>query len=157
MKGRYRHTSVLIALMLCCSVSQSWGQGADNAERILFNAKVFTGVADHPYAEAVAIRGDKIVAVGNLAEVSHAAGQSAERIDLSGKTLLPGLIDSHANPIDGGFSLVSVDLGDQLESMDELVKVAADAKKSGKGMRGDVLYVGGMPITAWSKLDDLNV
>jgi predicted amidohydrolase YtcJ len=156
MKERCRHTSVLITLMLCCATSHSWGQGTDNSERILFNAKVFTGVTDHPYAEAVAIRGDKIVAVGNLAEVSHAAGRSAERIDLSGKTLLPGLIDSHAHPIDGGFSLVSVDLGDQLESMDELVRVAADAKKSGKGMRGDVLYVGGMPITAWSKLDDLN-
>src|SRR5690349_16405778 len=103
MKEGYRRTSVFTALLLCCAVSHSWGQGTDKAERILFNAKVFTGVADHPYAEAVAIRGDKIVAVGNLAEVMQAAGKGSERVDLGGRTLLPGLIDSHAHPIDGGF------------------------------------------------------
>ncbi len=151
----YRRAGLLVALALC-SASISVGQGRDKAERILFNAKVFTGVPDHPYAEAVAVRGDKIVAVGSLVDVLQAAGKDAERVDLGGKTLLPGLIDSHAHPIDGGFSLISVDLGDQLDSMDDLLKVAADAKKSGKGMRGDVLYVGGMPITSWSKIDELN-
>ena len=156
MRGRYRRFGFLVTLVLCCLTSASWGQGSDKAERILFNAKVFTGVPDHPYAEAVAIRGDKVVAVGNLAEVLQAAGKSAERVDLGGKTLLPGLIDSHIHAIDGGLTLVSADVGDHLNSMDELVSVASDAKKSGKGMRGDVLRVGGMPLTYWSKLDELN-
>jgi predicted amidohydrolase YtcJ len=142
--------------VLYCSASVSWGQGSDKTERILFNAKVFTGVPDHPYAEAVAIRGDKIVAVGNLVEVLQAAGKGAERVDLGGKTLLPGLIDSHIHAIEGGLTLTSADVGDHLNSMDELVKVAADGKKSGKGMRGDVLRVSGMPLTYWSKLDELN-
>jgi len=156
MRGRYRRFGFLVTLVLCCLTSASWGQGSDKAERILFNAKVFTGVPDHPYAEAVAIRGDKVVAVGNLAEVLQAAGKSAERVDLGGKTLLPGLIDSHIHAIDGGLTLVSADVGDHLNSMDELVSVASDAKKSGKGTRGDVLRVGGMPLTYWSKLDELN-
>src|SRR6266852_1658593 len=156
MRGRYRRFGFLVTLVLCCLTSASWGQGSDKAERILFNAKVFTGVPDHPYAEAVAIRGDKVVAVGNLAEVLQAAGKSAERVDLDGKTLLPGLIDSHIHAIDGGLTLVSADVGDHLNSMDELVSVASDAKKSGKGTRGDVLRVGGMPLTYWSKLDELN-
>jgi len=156
MRGRYRRFGFLVTLVLCCLTSASWGQGSDKAERILFNAKVFTGVPDHPYAEAVAIRGDKVVAVGNLAEVSQAAGKGAERVDLGGKMLLPGLIDSHIHAIDGGLTLVSADVGDHLNSMDELVSVASDAKKSGKGTRGDVLRVGGMPLTYWSKLDELN-
>jgi predicted amidohydrolase YtcJ len=156
MHGRGRVVGFLAILFLSGIASTSWGQGKDKTERVLFNAKVFTGVPDHPYAEAVAIRGDKIVAVGSLAEVLQAAGKGTERVDLGGKTLLPGLIDSHAHPIDGGFSLISVDLGDELKSTDELVKVAAEAKKSGKGMRGDVIYISGMPITYWSKLDQLN-
>ena len=156
MRGRYRRVGFLVTLVVWCLTSASWGQGNDKAERILFNAKVFTGVPDHPYAEAVAIRGDKVVAVGNLAEVLQAAGKSAERVDLGGKTLLPGLIDSHIHAIDGGLTLVSADVGDHLNSMDELVSVASDAKKSGKGTRGDVLRVGGMPLTYWSKLDELN-
>ena len=151
-----RRGGFLVAIVLYCSASVSWGQGSDKAERILFNAKVFTGVSDHPYAEAVAIRGDKIVAVGNLVEVLQAAGKGAERVDLGGRTLLPGLIDSHNHAIDGGLTLTSADVGDHLNSLDELVKVAADGKKSGKGMRGDVLRVSGMPLTYWSKLDELN-
>jgi predicted amidohydrolase YtcJ len=143
-------------LVLSCLVSASRAQGTDGVERVLFNTKVFTGVPDHPYAEAVAVRGDKIVAVGSLADVLRSAGKGAQQVDLGGNALLPGLIDSHAHPIDGGFSLISVDLGDQLDSMDELARIAADAKKSGKGMRGDVLYIGGMPLPYWSKLDDLN-
>ena len=83
-----RRGGFLVAIVLYCSASVSWGQGSDKAERILFNAKVFTGVPDHPYAEAVAIRADKIVAVGNLVEVLQAAGKGAERVDLGRKTLL---------------------------------------------------------------------
>jgi predicted amidohydrolase YtcJ len=142
--------------MLCFLGPASWGQGTDKSERILFNAKVFTGNPDRPYAEAVAIRGDKIVAVGSLAEVLQTAGKSSERVDLGGKTLLPGLIDSHIHAIEGGLTLTSADVGDELHSVDELAAVVAEAKKSGKGMRGDVLRVSGMPLTLWSKLDQLN-
>src|ERR1035437_624283 len=95
MRGRDLGRGFLITLAVFCFASVSWGQGADQTERVLFNAKVFTGIPDHPYADAVAIRGDKIVAVGSLAEVS-AIDPSATRVDLQGKFLLPGLIDSHA-------------------------------------------------------------
>jgi len=131
-------------------------QGKDGAERVLFNAKVFTGVPDHPYAEAVAIRGDKILAVGNLGDVSQAVSPSAEKVDLQGKTLLPGLIDSHIHPIMGGVALVGADFSDRGQSIDDLVKFITIIRKLGKGMRGDVLYVSGMPLTFWSKTDELN-
>ncbi len=146
----------LITLAVFCFASVSWAQGTDKTERVLFNAKVFTGVPDHPYADAVAIRGDKIVAVGSLAEVVPAIDKNAARVDLQGKFLLPGLIDSHIHAIDGGVALVSADVGNEMPSMDALAAFAADAKKSGKGIRGDVLYIGGMPLVYWSKTDELN-
>jgi predicted amidohydrolase YtcJ len=123
---------------------------------VLFNAKVFTGVPDHPYAEAVGIRGDKIVAVGSLAEVLLASGRNAEGIDLHGNFLLPGLIDSHVHPIQGGLTLTGADVGDQELSLDELVSFATDAKKTGKGTRGDVLSISGLPSVYWLKTNDLN-
>src|SRR5690348_10360030 len=134
MGGRYRCFGVLLTVV-CCLGATSWGQGRDLTERILFNAKVFTGVPVQPYAEAVAIRGDKIISVGSLADTVKAAGKGAERVDLGGKTLLPGLVDSHIHAIDGGLALTSADVGDHLSSMDELASVVAEAKKSGKGMR----------------------
>ena len=148
--------SILTAIASFVAPPYLHTQGRDQAERVFFNAKVFTGVPEHPYAEAVAIRGDKIVAVGNLPEVLHAASPAAEKIDLQGKSLLPGLIDSHVHPIMAGLTLVGADVGDHVHSIDELVSVAADAKKSGKGMRGEVLYISGMPLEFWSHTDELN-
>ena len=155
-RSRNRSHNIGVLAVVLCLTAISWGQGTDHSERVFFNAKVFTGVPAHPYAEAVAIRGDKIVAVGNLPDVQQAAGKGAEKIDLQGKSLLPGLIDSHIHAIHGGLTLISADVGDRVHSVDELVPFAADAKKTGKGMRGDVLYIGGMPLIFWSHLDELN-
>lgn len=134
----------------------SHAQGPDKAERTFINAKIFTGVSDHPYAEAIAISGDKIVAVGNLPDVLHAASPDAQKIDLQGKFLLPGLIDSHAHPIEGGVDIIGADFTDKGTSIEQLATFVAESKKSGKGMRRDVLYISGMPLEYWSQLDELN-
>src|SRR5260370_42162393 len=91
-----------IAAALCSLAPVSWAQGNKPVERIFYNGKIFTAEPEHPYAEAVAIRGDKIVAVGSRGEVTTAVGAGAENIDLHGKTMLPGLIDNHIHAIDGG-------------------------------------------------------
>lgn len=119
---------------------------ASSGERIFFNAKVFTGNPESPYAEAVAIRGDKIVAVGSLAEVLKTASKNAERVDLEGKSLFPGFIDSHTHSIDGGLGLIGADASEKVETIEQLAPFVDAAKKSGKGMRGDVLEIYGMPL-----------
>jgi predicted amidohydrolase YtcJ len=145
----------VLTLLLCAFLeSVAFAGGAD--ERVLYNGKIFTGEPEHPYAEAVAIRGDKIVAVGIRAEASKAVGSGAEAIDLKGNLLLPGLIDSHCHAVEGGLTLISADIGEDVSSIDELVAFAADAKKSGRGMEGDILTVSGIPLAFWSKNSELN-
>ena len=102
----------------------------ETGERIFYNAKIFTAEPDHPYAEAVAIRGDKIVAVGNRGEVSKAVAASAELVDLKGNFLMPGLIDSHCHAIEGGLTLLSASIDEFATTIDQLASVAADAKKT---------------------------
>ena len=123
---------------------------------IYYNAKVFTAEPQDPYAEAVAVRGGKILAVGNLVEVSKAAGANAARVDLQGKTLFPGFIDSHSHSIMGGMGLISADGSEKLRKLEDLPPFAADARKSGKGMRGDILEILGIPLEFWSHTDALN-
>ena len=142
-----------LAMLLCLLVQPLHVSAQD---RLLVNAKVFTGNPSQPYAEAVAIRGHQIVAVGNRVEVAASIGGSAEVIDLEGKTLLPGLIDSHSHPALSGVSLVSADVKSAIGSVGELLPVAADAKKSGRGMRQDVLMISGIPLEIWSHTDELN-
>lgn len=64
-------------------------------ELILFNGKIFTSNASKPYVEALAIRGDRIVAVGRSKEVVVLAGRETRRIDLGGRTVIPGINDAH--------------------------------------------------------------
>jgi hypothetical protein len=137
------------------AVSALWAQGSA-AERIFFHAKVFTGDPENPYAEAVAIRGDKIIAVGSLAEVLKSASADAERIDLQGKSLFPGFIDSHSHSIDGGLGLIGADASEKVHTLKDLAPFVEGAKKSGRGMRGDVLEIQGLPLEFWSHTDVLN-
>ena len=130
--------------------------GSTAQECIFYNAKIFTAEPEHPYAEAVAIRGGKIVAVGSLQEVSKSVSAGAERVDLQGKSLFPGFIDSHSHSIDGGMNLISAEVGEDLKSLDELAAFAAEAQKSGRGMRGDILEILGLPLETWSHTDELN-
>ncbi len=128
----------------------------DSAERIFFHAKVFTADPQNPYAEAVAIGGGKILAVGSLAEVTKVASAQAERIDLDDKTLFPGFIDSHSHSIEGGLNLISADASEKVLKLSQLPAFVAEAEKSGSGMRGDILEILGIPLEFWSHTDVLN-
>ena len=68
---------------------------AENADLILYNGKVITMSPGDRIVQAVAVRGDTILAVGSDAEITSLAGPGCTQIDLAGKTVTPGLIDSH--------------------------------------------------------------
>ncbi len=78
---------------------------AANADLILYNGKIVTVDPKFSIAQALAIKGDKITAVGNTKTVLAAErGPQTRRIDLKGRTVLPGLIDSHVHPVGAGLS-----------------------------------------------------
>ncbi len=143
------------AALFLIAVFTASAQGTGN-ERIFFNAKIFTANPDNPYADALSIRGEKIVAVGTLAEVTKSVSAAAERIDLDSKTLFPGFIDSHSHSIDGGLTLIAADVTDKVTELDQLPAFVESAKKDGRGLRGEVLEITGLPLEFWSHPDILN-
>ncbi|MFD2718380.1 amidohydrolase [Hymenobacter monticola] len=64
---------------------------------ILTGGKIFTADPAKPYAQALAVRGDRILAVGSTAEVSKLAGPRTRRLDLRGRTVVPGINDAHTH------------------------------------------------------------
>lgn len=86
----------LALFVFMLGASQMWA--AEPADVILHNGRVITIDANSSIAEAVAVVGDKILAVGDDASVLKLRGPQTEVIDLGGKTVLPGLIDSHVHP-----------------------------------------------------------
>lgn len=77
------------------------------ADLILLNGKVFTAELGKPYAEAVAIRGERILAVGSSDEIKRLANAKTRVIDLQGRTVIPGINDAHFHfsPVPQGFHL----------------------------------------------------
>jgi len=79
---------------------------------IILNASVHTMNAAQPTAQALAINGNRIVAVGANNEIQRLAGESTRVIDSRGQLVLPGFNDAHVHFMSGGFQLDSVDLRD---------------------------------------------
>src|SRR5437660_2041896 len=82
------------------------------ADLIIVNAKIHTMDQTRPSAEAVAILGNRIAAVGTTTEIRKLAGANTRVIDAKGQVVLPGFNDAHVHFMSGGFQLSSVDLRD---------------------------------------------
>jgi len=95
---------------------------------ILYGGEIYTLDPRRPRAEAIATRGDRILAVGSEAEVRSRAGDDRSIVDLGGKTVLPGFIDCHVHFLWGGMTLLRLDLR-KAGSAAEFVAAVADAAR----------------------------
>lgn len=101
----------LVALFFAADTfSQTQRQPA--ADLIITNAKVWTVDKTIPTAQAIAVLGERIVAVGSNAEVDTWRGAQTSVVDAGGKLLLPGFNDAHVHFISGGSQLDNVQLND---------------------------------------------
>lgn len=82
------------------------------ADMIITNARIWTGNAAQPFAEAMAVSGDTIIAIGSKGEVIKHKSGPGTFIDLGGRFVAPGFIDSHVHLLQGGSNLASVQLRD---------------------------------------------
>ncbi|MGJ7548616.1 amidohydrolase [Pseudomonas alloputida] len=119
---------------------------------ILHNAKVYTAEPDQPLQQAVAVEGEKIVAVGSDQQVLRLKAASTHVIDLGGKVLMPGMLDSHSHAIKGGLQLELANLAGEQVPLDELEQRLRQWRSDGKAVRGEFLSVGGVPGTYWDDI-----
>jgi Predicted metal-dependent hydrolase with the TIM-barrel fold len=82
----------------------------DIIEKVYYNGIIWTGDKDNPSASAILIQGDKVSLVGMDDEVLSRSSNEAEKIDLEGRFVTPGLIDNHVHFMSGGLQLSRVDL-----------------------------------------------
>jgi predicted amidohydrolase YtcJ len=81
-----------------------------SADTVVLHARIYTLNAKQPWAEALAIRGDRIVAVGSDTDIANLQSKDTKVIDAKGRLVLPGFTDCHIHFIDGSFSLGRVNL-----------------------------------------------
>jgi hypothetical protein len=102
--------AVVAAALAVASILGCRGRPEAPADLILTGGRVYTVDPQRPSAEAVAVRGDRIVKVGSAAEVGTLQGPGTRTFELDGLLVLPGFIDGHAHFLDGSLSLDQVDL-----------------------------------------------
>jgi len=103
------------------------------ADIVFLNGVVWTVNPEQPRAEAVAIKGEKIIAVGSSPDLQKLIGEETEVIDLKGRFLLPGFIDSHTHFLDGGFALSRIQLREAKSREDFISRMEERARELGEG------------------------
>jgi predicted amidohydrolase YtcJ len=93
MMSKIRFTAIACAVLAAIGVAAQ----PDGAELMLTNGKVFTADQAMPWAEALAIRGDRIAAVGTAAAVRTRLGANAHVVDVGGRVVIPGINDAHTH------------------------------------------------------------
>ncbi|MFL6504190.1 MAG: amidohydrolase [Candidatus Udaeobacter sp.] len=125
-------------------------QPKPSATLIVTNAAVYTVDKQQPKAEAVAVIGDRIVAVGSRADVDLWRGPKTMVIDAGGKLLLPGFNDAHVHFTQGGAQLDQVQLTDAATPEEFAARIAAQVKRTPKG---EWILGGRWDETKWPKPD----
>jgi predicted amidohydrolase YtcJ len=135
-----------LVIVVACALSL-FAQTKPAADLIIQNARVWTVDPSRPEADAIAVLGDRIVAVGSSAQVDAWRGPNTRVVDAAGKRLLPGFNDAHVHFTDGGAQLDSVQLNDAAGAQEFVRRIRERAAKSAKG---EWLLGGDWDETKWS-------
>jgi len=145
--------SRMFPTLLIAFSSHAFAQSApQTADVLILRARIYTVDAKHPWAEAVAVRGEKILAVGNEQEIERYRGTSTKVIDAKGRLVLPAFTDCHVHFIDGSTAMGEVALDDatSISEIQKRVKAYAAAHPSdpwvlGRGWTYPVFAPSGLP------------
>lgn len=127
------HLSVLLLVAYILGIAGANGQSTPSADLIVTNARIWTVDQSRPTAQAVAVLGERIVAVGSNAEVGAWRGSGTRVIDAGNKLLLPGFNDAHVHFVSGGMQLTNVQLYDATTPQEFALRIGERAKITPKG------------------------
>ncbi len=125
--NRLSTSSLLLATTLVGCATAA-GDAARAPADLVITGTIWTGAPGAAPAEAVAVRGDRIVAIGPAAEIRALVGPGTRVIDAGDGLVVPGFIDTHVHFIDGGFRLASVQLRDAATPEEFIARIAAFAR-----------------------------
>jgi predicted amidohydrolase YtcJ len=123
--------SALLSTLLFSALGHAQSKPA--ADLIITNAKIWTVDKSLPTAQAVAVLGDRITAVGSNAEIDVWRGPKTQVVDAGGRLLLPGFNDSHVHFVGGGRQLDAIELNDATSAVEFARRIGERAEATPKG------------------------
>ena len=149
-----RHSLLVVCTAAGLVAGCSRQPAAEPASLVLRGGNILTVDDGQPRAEALAVRGDRIVALGTNEQVAPLIGPSTEVIDLGGQTAIPGFIEGHGHFMGLGQSRMIIDLMDTT-SFEQIVSMVAEAANTAKP--GDWIQGRGWHQEKWTSVPSPNV
>jgi predicted amidohydrolase YtcJ len=151
--------AVSISRLLCAAlsalvVSHAAGAQQSRADLVLLHGDLFTVDSQHPRAQAIAVRGDRIAAVGSDADVQRCVGPNTRVVDLHGRLGIPGFIDGHGHYTGLGESKLVLDLT-KASTWDDIVAQVRDAAAAARP--GTLIEGRGWHQEKWTRPPQPNV
>jgi hypothetical protein len=144
----------VVPLLIAVAASGCAAPGVETADMVLRNGTIITVDESLPKAEALAIRGDRIVAVGSSDEIDAYISDRTEVIDLTGRTAIPGFIEGHGHFLGVGDASLQLRLM-ETNSWDEIVSMVADA--ASRARPGELIRGRGWHQSKWTAPPEPNV
>ncbi len=142
---------VLSSLLFAFGCASGSAQSVEPADMVLFNGKIVTVDDSNREVQAIAIKADKIVALGSDAEMKSFIGPKTNAIDLKGQLAIPGFNEGHGHFMGIGSAKMMLDLTTP-KNWDEIVQMVADAAKKAKP--GEWIIGRGWHQDKWNKVPE---
>ena len=151
-KSLKKNREVIFCVILCGFFSAC--QKKEVADTIFTNGNIYTVDEKNPTAEAIAVLGERILAVGSNAEIEKLKGPNTKTVDLGGQFVMPGFIEGHGHFSGLGQSLINLNFL-KSKSWEEIVQAVAERAKTAKP--GEWIIGRGWHQEKWSSTPDRNV
>src|SRR5262245_52079936 len=136
---RAQGLAVIVGLVSCLWLDDVGAAETGKADAVLWHGKIYTADPAHHIRQAIAFTGNSIVAVGDDDKVKTLIGPKTEVVDLGGKLVLPGLIDTHVHPIDGAIHGTKCCLANKPATLEALTPVIRKCLAKEPGGQNDWL------------------
>ncbi|TNV21132.1 amidohydrolase [Buttiauxella sp. B2] len=142
----------VLYLVCALAISSFSVHSQQNNKTLIYGGDIYSSDPNNPHPEAIGIEGKNIIAVGKYQDVLKQLGQNAEIVDLKGKYLMPGLIDSHAHVAYAGFQTVTLEFPDGMKDADTIRAFVDKNKNNPQRDLHGVQFYSNVPLNYWDNI-----
>ncbi|WP_052285202.1 amidohydrolase [Kluyvera genomosp. 1] len=144
----------LSRLFLVCALAATSlsAMAQQKSTTLIYGGDIYSADPKNPHPQAIAIQGSKIIAVGDYQDVLKQVGQDTVHLDLKGKYLLPGFIDSHVHVAYAGFQTVTLAFPDDMKDAATIRKFVAENKNNPQRDLNGVQFYSNLNLDYWNNI-----